>query len=327
MPRNVTQLDKKDKQILALLNIDGRLTQTQIGNKIKMSRELVKYRIEKLVRENYISGFNIIVSNRALGFETYSIIFRLQNVTNEIIKEITLFIKEHPKIKFFDRSSGDWDFNIIVAVRGKYGLTRFIDEINELYGQHFSEYTLYTRVAVLKHDNLEWIAKVDYKPKMFDFYEGEVILDQKDNRMLRKLAQNGNISFADLSRQAKINPETCAQRFKKLREKNVILKAKALINYEKFDVQQYVLYLKINQFSREKRKKFTNFLRSEKSIVFAERVLGDYDVKIVIIAENQRKFDEEFTKVRAYLKHDIRKYSFAIVLEIIRRESYPKGMW
>ncbi len=327
MPRNVTKLDKKDKELLYLLNENCRLTQTQLSKKVHLSRELVKYRLAKLVREKYILGFNLVVSNKKLHFETYNITVKLQSATNELLQEIGDFIKNHPNIKYLDRCSGSWDFIMTVVVKDKIGLAIFLDELNEKFGEIIAENFLLMSVVPLKHEKLNFLVDVDYKSKEMEKFTGGIVPDARDKKILQVLSDKANMSIAELARKTKMNPETCSVRFNNLIRKGIVRKGKAIVNYDKFNLQQYVLLLKVNRLSREKRKKLSYFFKTQKNILYAERILGNFDLKVVIVAGDQKEFDEQFTELRAYLKQDIQQYSFSLVLENIKRLSYPEGMW
>ncbi|MBI5065925.1 AsnC family transcriptional regulator [Candidatus Woesearchaeota archaeon] len=327
MPKNVKSIDKKDKQILYLLNEDGRLSQTRISKLIHLSRELVAYRIKKLIKEKYITGINLVISNRKLNFDTYVITLKLQKITNEVLNEMCSFLKTHKNIKYLDRCSGDWDFIITVAVRDKFGLADFIDELNDKFGDNIAENQILSNTIPMKHERLNFLANMDYRPKWPERYYGKIVLEGKDRRILNTLSNKANINMAKLAQITNLSIDSCTSRFNKLVTTGVITKAKAIINYEKFGLQTYVLLLKINKFSNEKRRKISEFLKTQNNILHAERLLGNYDIKILIIAKDQREFDVQFTDLRAYFKEDLKQYSFSIVLENLRRFSYPKGMW
>ena len=48
------KLDKKDKKLLYYLSKNARMSNTQLSNKIGLSKNSVKYRVERLLKEGII---------------------------------------------------------------------------------------------------------------------------------------------------------------------------------------------------------------------------------------------------------------------------------
>ena len=51
------ELDLKDKKILFALDFDARMSLTQLGKKVGVSKQVAKYRIENLAKRGIIKGF------------------------------------------------------------------------------------------------------------------------------------------------------------------------------------------------------------------------------------------------------------------------------
>ena len=50
-------IDKKDRKILYQLDLDSRQTVTQIGRKVNLKKDVVSYRIKKLIKKGIIKNF------------------------------------------------------------------------------------------------------------------------------------------------------------------------------------------------------------------------------------------------------------------------------
>ena len=55
-------LDVKDLRILAELEINARQSNNQIGKKVKLSKEVVKYRIDRLIETGVIVRFHTVIN-------------------------------------------------------------------------------------------------------------------------------------------------------------------------------------------------------------------------------------------------------------------------
>jgi len=62
------QIDKKDIEIIKILEEDSRMSILELGRKVKLSHETVRYRINKLVKKGIIEKFTVSVNKNKLGF-------------------------------------------------------------------------------------------------------------------------------------------------------------------------------------------------------------------------------------------------------------------
>jgi len=77
--KEALKLDKKDKKLLYLLDIDGRLTYSQLAKKTAMSKQLVKYRMDRLEKAEIIRGYYPMIDTSRLGFTTFRVYFKFKN--------------------------------------------------------------------------------------------------------------------------------------------------------------------------------------------------------------------------------------------------------
>src|SRR3989338_1712438 len=106
--KNKLELDKKDKDLLYLLDIDGRLTYSQLARRTKMSKQLVKYRIERLEGEGFIKGYFPIIDTSKLGYITFRLYLKFRNITPTKKEEIISYLKKQKSVWAFVLISGKW---------------------------------------------------------------------------------------------------------------------------------------------------------------------------------------------------------------------------
>ncbi|MBI1619360.1 Lrp/AsnC family transcriptional regulator [Aquamicrobium zhengzhouense] len=61
------QLDRIDRNILAALAADGRLSASELGAKVGLSKTPVQARVKKLEREGFIRGYSAIIDLERMG--------------------------------------------------------------------------------------------------------------------------------------------------------------------------------------------------------------------------------------------------------------------
>lgn len=93
-------LDKTDKLILNLLNIDSSLSYKEISERLGLTLDVVRYRIKNLIKNNVILKFFPEVSLQKLGYTEYLCIIKLRNLSKEEATKIENEIKYNPNVEW-----------------------------------------------------------------------------------------------------------------------------------------------------------------------------------------------------------------------------------
>jgi Lrp/AsnC family transcriptional regulator, leucine-responsive regulatory protein len=67
-------LDRIDRDILALLQTDGRLTGAEVGRRVGLSQPAAGARIQRLEKNGVITGYRAVVDPAALGLNIHAVI-------------------------------------------------------------------------------------------------------------------------------------------------------------------------------------------------------------------------------------------------------------
>ncbi|MBN6206270.1 Lrp/AsnC family transcriptional regulator [Ralstonia pickettii] len=120
-------MDQLDVEILKLLQLDGRMTISELSKKLALSRPSISERLKRLQEQGVIEGFTALVSPSALGKELL-IMIELSGLRVSQY-EFEEFIKEEPNILECHRATGHVHYYIKAALRGTEELTRLIENL------------------------------------------------------------------------------------------------------------------------------------------------------------------------------------------------------
>lgn len=90
-------MDAIDRQILALLQEDGRRTFGDIGSRVRLSAPSVKRRVDRLLAEGALEGFTAIVDHGALGWHTEALV-ELFCRAGTTLDQVASWLKRHPEV-------------------------------------------------------------------------------------------------------------------------------------------------------------------------------------------------------------------------------------
>lgn len=121
-------IDDIDKQIMQLLQQNGRMAVSQISKQISMSQPSVKERITKLEEKKVIAGYSAVFNLREMDRGTTSFIL----VKTEQCQEIIDFCREAREVTDLYRISGDFNYLLKVQTSSVEELAEFQDSLARL---------------------------------------------------------------------------------------------------------------------------------------------------------------------------------------------------
>ena len=105
-------LDKIDFQILLAISQNARMSDTELGQKLKISRKVVSYHIKKLIEKKIIYAFKPFLNGDLLNFKTYKLFLTIQSLTPEKEKKLVSFLNFHPNVTELVYCMGNWEMEL-----------------------------------------------------------------------------------------------------------------------------------------------------------------------------------------------------------------------
>lgn len=123
-------------------------------------------------------------------------------------------------------------------------------------------------------------------------------MDQTDLRIISILQHDGRISMKELGKKVSLSPPAVAERVKKLEEKGVIERYKAVINSTKIGKPISVL---INaSIKPENQEEFSKFARSSDEIVECHHVTGPHSMIMRAYLREMTHLEELVRKIQSF---------------------------
>jgi Lrp/AsnC family leucine-responsive transcriptional regulator len=122
MADEITAVDQLDREILQILQIDGRISWQMLGDRVGLSANATAERVRRLIRAGVIKGFRAEVNQEALGRTLEAIIHarmpHTQGFDDAVIKRDDVLWAAHV--------TGESDVTVAVACAGTAGLDHFL---------------------------------------------------------------------------------------------------------------------------------------------------------------------------------------------------------
>jgi len=123
-------LDVMDRSILHALQENGRLTNTELADRINLSQTATAERVKRLTREGYILGYSAHLSPKMLDRSMLVFIeIKLDRTTPEVFETFSAFTRGNPDILECHMVAGGFDYLIKARVKDMTAYRTFLANV------------------------------------------------------------------------------------------------------------------------------------------------------------------------------------------------------
>jgi Lrp/AsnC family transcriptional regulator, leucine-responsive regulatory protein len=291
-------LDVKDRKILYELDKDARQPCSKIGKKVRLSSEVVNYRIKRLEEENIITQYQVIVNLSKLNILQFKVCLSFQHLSSEKLEEIIKKLKQKKEVKWIVSCNGNWDLLISLETESienidllkNWILTLFSDYINKKAISILVEASTFNRNYLLE-DTLESERIIMKKDKVIE-------LDELDIKIIKELSVNARKSIVDIAIFLKVSERVVNYRLNQLIKHKVLLGFKVAINYKKLGIKFYKTFIYLDDPDEIKVKQLIKFFERHKNIIHHVKVLGNWDLEPEFEVSSEEEFNIILNKIK-----------------------------
>ncbi|MFA6460909.1 MAG: winged helix-turn-helix transcriptional regulator [Candidatus Woesearchaeota archaeon] len=272
-------MDKLDQKLLLELIRNSRTPLTQLAKKIKASREVLNYRINKLVKDKVILEFTTEINLDKLGYIGAAVFIKVKNSGEKEVREV---IKTCPFVSWVAEHSGVWNF--IFSIYGKDNDQldrRFLQLYHQLKEQILEHRFVLHRKTEFFYEKYVTLPEIKIEKKEKDV---PVKIDPVDLKILASLSSNSRRDCVSLSQSLKITPPAIAQRIRKLDKSGVIEKYSLFVDVSKLGLYQYSVILTNKNVNDKER--LIRYCSQHPKVSFIAEYVGDPFFELGIIVDD-----------------------------------------
>ncbi len=322
----MTNLDLKDKKILLELDLNSRQSFSKIAKKVKLSKEVVNYRVCKLLEQKIITNYTCIIDYSRIGVLAFRTFLKLGNLKENKLEEIINYLKKVDQVGWGVTIIGRWDINFIFWCRDISEFSLFWDLFYEKYGLYIEEksttvnnwYYLYPK-AFLVSKYLEEVPAYSY----FKNINKKINLSDTDLKILSLLASNSRINVIAISKIVKLSETTVFSRIKYFEKNKIILSYNIGVDINKLGFSYFKLHLNFKNFNLKRFNDLLGFCQYSENIWSTANLIGADDLEIDIYIENEERYMAFLNNLRSRFSDLIKNYETIKYYEEFKYNLFP----
>jgi len=152
IPSEIYQPDEADKKIMKALATDARMHIIELSKKTGLTRDMISYRMKKLVKEKIIVQHRCYLDLPLLGINQYKIIFRTKNLDSNEENRIRQYVASHKKATQMLKLIGSWDLEIEFETENEDELYRILNDIRKEFSGIIRDFDILRITETYKYD-------------------------------------------------------------------------------------------------------------------------------------------------------------------------------
>ncbi len=109
--RSVVELDEFDRKILSILGRDGRITYTDLAQRVGLSKTPCQQRVKRLVASGLITGFRAIVDPAKVGLDHVAFAeVKLSDTREEALRQFNAAVRRIPEVEECHMIASSFDY-------------------------------------------------------------------------------------------------------------------------------------------------------------------------------------------------------------------------
>ncbi|PIN75009.1 hypothetical protein COV18_04590 [Candidatus Woesearchaeota archaeon CG10_big_fil_rev_8_21_14_0_10_37_12] len=318
----IVHLDLKDRKILYELDTDARQTYLQIAKSVGLSKDVVIYRINRLIEKGVIRRFYAVLDPSKLGYFTVRVYLKFQNISSEKEKEMINYISQLNNVRNLARIEGDWNFVFMLWVKTHEDFDKTWLAFEKKFRPHIQR----KEIAIITEE---------YRFRRHHFYEGKQLkhlvdvtglskpekLDKIDLQLLELLYRSARCSLIELANKIKLTSKAVSYRIKQLEQKKIIVRYRAALNLDALGYHHYKVNVNLEKL--EELTALNTFIKSNQYIVKSLRSIGGSDFEFNVECPGFNEFLNILTKMKEQFGESIRDYSYHLALDLHKTQHFP----
>ena len=312
MNNYMENVDVKDRRILYELDYDSRQSFTQIGKKVGLHKNVVNYRIKRMMKQGIITNFYTVIDTFKLGYNSLRFYIVYQNINPTIREKIISHFIKNKYTWWVGSFEGDYDLAVVVWVKELHDFFGFWESTLRTYHRYFQKqmFSLYCQLRLFRHS---FLLLEDYEKSDREKYEitgggREVKTDDLDYKILTLLSDNARIPTITIAEETETTVDTVINRIHRLRKMDVIQAFRVNINYSMLGYHLFKVNITLNNYSN--RAKIINHIRYSPYLIMIDKAIGYYDLELDFLLKDLDHLRNIMDDLTSTFTDDIKNYSF-----------------
>jgi len=319
------KLDLKDKKILYQLDLNSRQSFSQIGKVVKLPKNVVFYRINKLVENGVITRFYTVIDAFKLGYTSIRFYLTFQYTTPEIEQEIIEYFVKNKYTYWIASTEGRYNLVVIMYVKNMCDLAYFWKETLVKYRDYFQQ-QIFSVYLQLRHYRNSYLLE-DYKKTDREKYEvigceHKIEIDETDFKILNLISTNARMPLVDIAENINSSSTVVSYRLKNLLKKGVIQGFRTEFDLTKLGYKQFKVDIDFKKYDQID--EVMKYIVANPHLYYITKTVGHADLEPSFRVKSIEQLHEIMKDIILRFPNAIKNYKYFYITQYHKLHYMPE---
>lgn len=325
MHDNMKKLDLKDRKILYELDYNSRQSNSKIGKKVGLHKNVVAYRIKRLMDRQIIRNYYTVIDSFKLGYNSFRFYIVFRHITPEKRQELLNYFVNNKYSWWVGLFEGHFDLAVLIWVKELNDFHIFWEETLKKYHYYFQSQIFCNYVQLTQYRSSFLLDSYDksIREKYATTSGGKKEkVDQTDFKILQLLAKNSRIPTLDIATNLNVSVDTVTNKIKKLIKMDIIQGFRVDIDFLKLGYQFFKVNINLNDYNE--RGKIISYIQNDPHLVMVDKSIGYYDLELDFWLNNLDSFHRVMDDLITHFPNSIKNYTYAHDAKLLKLLYVPE---
>ena len=312
-------MDLKDRKILSLLDENSRVAVTELARNVGLSRQVVEYRINKLVEDSVILKFITLIDPTKFFDNIWHIYIKLQNLTVETEADILDYLNNTKEVWWIANCSGEYDLIFSVAGNDIFHFDSLMSGFRNRFSRYIGDEMI---TSIIRADSFPR-GYLQGKPTKRISYIGrreKAKIDEKDLRILRIIANDSRLPSTKIAELTGLTARQVIYRIKELERKEIIRHYRLHLNFENMGYGFYKVCFYTQNFTGKSERAIIEWCKSDPNAIFFVRKISPWTFEIEFETKDFKQLNDILKDMRNKFGDIMRRSEITSITEEFKGE-------
>lgn len=308
----LSMLDALDRKLLHQLDRNSRRSNAAIARALRVGKNVVNYRIKRLIRRGIIRKFYAVIDRSKLGYFGVRVYIKFRHTTPENENEIIRAVALNKHTWFCAKADGHYSFGFSMWIRDINDFYDFWFDFDKKYRRYFADVivSLYYEVQDFGNSFLSSENKANEPAIIGGLGKKLVKITKTDRQILAHLSKDARMPSLEMAKLIGVSPTTIKNRIDYLRNNGVILGFTTLLNRRALGLVHYKINLCLRDLSIYD--KLVELAKTHPQTIYVDRTVGYADFEVEVLVESYTMFREILEEYKKSFPDDILETNYVV---------------
>lgn len=290
-------LKKRDLRLLYELDSDYRKPHSKIGARLRMSQQLISYKVRMFTENGIIQGYYPLIDYSRFGYLSFLVFFKLNYLAGESLDNLVSRMTAHENITSIYECEGKYDLAVVFAARNPSSFNKMLRKLISEHPRQLRNCVILSMVVEHHFPRSYLVGSTSRGDIVIGGDREDMAFDESAMKMVEALVM-GKRKITDIAEHSGLSVKTAMVRLKSMQRQEVVNGYRLLLSPREMGMRSNLVLIRYRNVSADREDEFRDFCVGNPNVVDFRKTFGEWDVVINVETKGGLEFRGFYLRIR-----------------------------